>query len=111
MLSTDVSSKSQAAAQHINYSAALTGAQPMSTMPSLYMISGPAAPHQPVVFGTEPGESDYSPLWDEVTVTWKPGVEPVLLVKDDQIKALAASGRLSVSPTSVVLNCPIVKVG
>ena len=111
MLSTDVSSKSQAAAQHINYSAALTGAQPMTTMPSLYMISGPAAPHQPVVFGTEPGESDYSPLWDEVTVTWKPGVKPVLLVKDDQIKALAASGRLSVSPTSVVLNCPIVKVG
>ncbi len=63
-----------------------------------------------MVFGTEPGETDYSLLWDETIVRWKAGVTPVLLVKEDQIKALAAKGELTIDPTSVVLNCPIVKV-
>src|SRR5438874_2420384 len=98
MLSTDVTSKPQAVSRHINYSAALaTG--PMKAFPLLYMVSGRAAPKQPVVFGTEPGEPDYSPLWNETTVRWKPGVKPILLVKDDQVKELASKGKLTVHPT------------
>ena len=108
MLSTDVNSKSQAEARHINYSAALA-TQPAKAFPSLYMVAGTAAPNQPVVFGSEPGESDYSPLWQEVTVQWKPGSKPVLLVRDDQIKALAGKGQVTITPSSVILNCPIVK--
>ena len=50
-----------------------------------------AAKGQLSVFGSEPGESDYNPLWEEFFVTWKPGVTPVLLVKDDQVKSLAKS--------------------
>ena len=109
MLSTDVSNKAQATALHINYSAALR-TQPAGKFPSLYRVSGVAAPHQPQVFGTEPGEDDYSPLWQEVTVKWKSGVKPVLLVKDDQIKSLASQGKLTITPTSTILNCPIVKI-
>jgi hypothetical protein len=109
MLSTDVSSKTQAATRHINYSAALL-TKPAQTFPALYTVRGGAAPNQPVVFGSQPGESDYSPLWDEVTVRWKAGVTPVLLTSDNQIKAAAASGKLKVSPTQIVLNCPIVQV-
>jgi hypothetical protein len=109
MLSTDVSTKAEAASSHINFSAALLF-QPASKNPSLYIISGPAAPNQPMVFGSEPGKDDYSPLWQEITVKWKAGVKPVLLLKDDQIKALATKGELTANPTPVVLNCPIVKV-
>jgi hypothetical protein len=109
MLSTDVSSKPQAKSQNINYSAALVTQLP-SKYPALYMVSGPAAPNQPVVFSTEPGETDYTPLWNETTVRWNAGVTPVLLVKDDQVKALAAQGKLSIEPTNNILNCPIVKV-
>jgi hypothetical protein len=109
MLSTDISSKALATAQHINYSAALLTKAP-STFPSLYLIKGAAAPNQPNVFGSQPGESDYSPLWQEVTVQWKPGVTPKLLTSDNQINALVASGKLTKTPTPVVLNCPIVQV-
>jgi hypothetical protein len=109
MLSTDVSNKAQATADHINYSAALIN-QPISKCPSLYLISGPAVAGQPMVFGSEPGEDDYSPLWREITVKWKPGVTPVLLKQDDQINMLASQGMLTATPTSIVLNCPIVKV-
>jgi len=110
MLSTDVTNQSQATAQRINYSAALA-AGPASAYPALYMVTGTAAPHQPVVFSTEPGEVDYNPLWNETTVQWKTGVAPVLLVKDDQIKALASKGKLTITPTGIILNCPIVHVG
>lgn len=110
MLSTDVSNKAQASALHINYSAAMP-TQAASKYPPLYRVSGTAAPNQPQVFGSEPGEDDYSPLWQEITVTWKPGVTPLLLTKDDQVKDLASKGMLTLSPTPIVLNCPIVKVG
>jgi len=109
MLSTDVSNKAQATATHINYSAAML-TQPAGKFPSLYRVSGTAAPRQIQVFGSEPGESDYSPLWQEMTVRWKSGVKPVLLTKDDQVKDMASKGKLTIKATGIVLNCPIVSV-
>jgi hypothetical protein len=109
MLSTDVSNKAQATAVHINYSAAIV-TQAAGKYPSLYRVSGRAAAGQPQVFGTEPGEADYSPLWQEVTVKWKTGVTPILLTKDDQVKEMASKGKVTITPTRIVLNCPIVKV-
>lgn len=109
MLSTDVSDKARAAASNINYAPKLL-TQPAARFPSLFLVRGPAAAGQSMVFGTEPGEDDYSPLWNEISVQWKAGVTPVLLTKDDQINELAGKGELTVGPTPVVLNCPIVKM-
>ena len=109
MLSTDVSSKTLATANHINYAPTLL-TKPAGTFPSLYIVSGPAAANQPFVFGSEPGEDSYTPLWQELTVKWKAGVTPVVLTSDDQINSLKGKGELTVTPTPVVLNCPIVKV-
>lgn len=107
-LVTDVSSKAQAAALHANYSAEIGHA---AGLPDQYFVQGKAAPGQLSVFGSEPGEADYNPLWDEVFVTWKPGAKMVLLVRDDQIKALAKQGKLTMRDAHVVLNAPITKVG
>jgi len=107
-LVTDVSNKAQASALHVNYSkelAAVKGA------PAQYFVQGRAVAGQLSVFGSEPGESDYNPLWEEFFVTWKPGVKPVLLVRDDQIKGLAKKGKLTMRDVHIVLNAPIVKVG
>ena len=90
---TDVSSKAQATAMHINYSAELAK---VKGAPPQYFIAGKAAPGQIAVFGSEPGEPDYNPLWEELIVTWKPGVTPVLLKQDDQINGLAKQGKLTV---------------
>lgn len=106
-LNTDVSDKTQAAQMHINYSAVLK-AVPMSATSEIYFVEGSAAAKQIPVFGSEPGEASYTPLWHEMMVTWKPGVTPVLLVRDDQIKSLAAKGELTMTATHVILNCPIV---
>lgn len=105
---TDVSSKSQAKAMHINFSKELAG---VKGAPAQYFVLGRAAAGQLSVFGSEPGEDNYNPLWEEFFVTWKAGVKPVLLVKDDQITGLAKKGKLTVRDAHVVLNAPIVKVG
>ncbi len=107
-LITDVSDKSQASALHVNYSAALGT---VKGAPLQYFVQGRAASGQITVFGSEPGGKDYNPLWTEVFVTWKSGSTPVLLTSDNQINALAKSGKLTVRATSIVLNAPITHVG
>ena len=72
-LITDVSSKSQAQAMHIDYSAELKG---VKGLPEQYFVRGRAAKGQLTIFGSQPGEADYNPLWKEVWLTWKKGVKP-----------------------------------
>jgi len=105
---TDVSSKSQAQALHVNYSAGLKASK---GLPRQFFIKGSAAKGQLTVFGSQPGESDYNPLWEEIWVTWKSGVKPTLLVKDDQIDGLAKKGKLTEKDAHIVLNAPILTVG
>ena len=107
-LITDVSNKAQATALNVNYAGALATSK---GLPLQYFVTGPAASGQIAVVGSEPGKPDYNPLWDEVFVTWKPGVTPVLLGGDDQINALAKSGKLTVTDEQIVLNAPILTVG
>lgn len=107
-LITDVSDKSQASALHINYSAALAT---FKGAPAQYFVQGRAASGQIAVFGSEPGKPDYNPLWVEVSVSWKSGSKPVLLTSDNQINALAKSGKLTLKTTAIVLNAPITHVG
>ena len=107
-LITDVSSKSQATAMHVNYSAELKA---VKGIPDQYFVKGKAVKGQLTVFGSQPGESNYNPLWEEIWVTWKPGVTPVLLGQDDQIKGLVKNGKLTMKDAHIVLNAPILKVG
>jgi hypothetical protein len=107
-LSTDVSSKSGAIAMHINYSARIGL---VKGLPEIYLVQGRSAAGQIAVFGSQPGEPDYSPLWAETILTWKPGSKPVLITSDNQINKLEKTSGLTERPGNVVLNCPIIKVG
>jgi hypothetical protein len=107
-LSTDVSSKAQARAMHINYSAKLGR---VKGSPEIYLVMGRAAPGQLAVFGSEPGEPSYSPLWDETDLTWKAGATPVLIKSDTQIDKIEKTGMLTEKDGRAVLNCPIIKIG
>ena len=107
-LNTDVSSKAEAVAMHINYSARLAS---IKGLPEIYLVEGKAAPGQLAIFGSEPGEKNYSPLWSETILTWKAGAKPILLTSDTQINAVEKKGTLTERDAHVVLNCPIIKVG
>jgi hypothetical protein len=108
-LSTDISSRSEASAEHINFSRKLGASN--KTAEEIYMVDGVAAAGQLPVFSSEPGEPTYTPLWHEELVTWKPGITPKLLLKDDQITSLQKQGMLTVRDTITVLNCPIIRIG
>ncbi len=107
-LSTDISSKSDATAMHINYSARLKS---VAGLPEIYLVEGKAAVGQLAVFGSEPGEKNYSPLWAETILTWKAGATPVVIKSDTQINQIEKTGKLTEHDAHVVLNCPIIKVG
>ncbi len=105
---TDVSSKSQASAWHVNFAPVLKSAK---AAPPQYFVTGRAAAGQLAVFGSQPGETNYNPLWDEVFVTWKANATPVLLTSDNQINALQKAGKLTIADPHIVLNAPITSVG
>ena len=107
-LSTDISSKAEAKMMHIDYSASIGK---LKGLPEIYLVQGRSAVGQLAVFGSEPGESDYSPLWTETILTWKPGSKPVVIKSDNQVNKLEKTSGLTERPGHVVLNCPIVKVG
>jgi hypothetical protein len=107
-LSTDISSKPEARMMHINFSASIGK---VKGLPEIYLVQGRSAPGQLAVFGSEPGEPDYSPLWSETILTWKAGSKPVLIKSDNQVNKLEKTSGLTERPGHVVLNCPIVKVG
>lgn len=108
-VNTDVSNKSQATALGINFAPTL--AHTLSSSSPMYFVKGRAAAGQIAVFGSEPGEKDYSPLWREIWVVWKAGAKPILLTSDNKINALAKAGKLTEQPTSIVLNAPVTSVG
>jgi hypothetical protein len=93
---------------HVNYSA-LIGK--VKGNPEIYLVEGRAATGQLAIFGSEPGEASYSPLWDETLLHWKAGATPVLITSDTQINKIEKTGKLTESDPHVVLNCPIIKVG
>jgi hypothetical protein len=107
-LNTDVSTKADAASMHINYSASIGK---IMHLPEIYLVVGRAAAGQLAVFGSQPGEASYSPLWHETLLTWKPGSKPVLITSDNQINKLEKTSGLTERPGNAVLNCPIIKVG
>jgi len=109
-LNTDVSDKAGAKAMHINYAPVLKSV-PLKTAPEIYLVEGKAAAGQLAVFGSQPGESSYSPVWKETILTWKKSAKPGLIKSDTQINQLEKKGGLSERSTSVRLNCPIIRVG
>jgi hypothetical protein len=109
-LNTDVSNKADAKAMHINYAPVLKTV-PLKSAPEIYLVQGKAASGQLAVFGSEPGEASYSPVWKETILTWKSSAKPVLIKSDTQVDALEKKGGLTERSTSIRLNCPIIKVG
>src|SRR5207247_11045268 len=76
-VNTDVSDKAEAKAMHVNYAPGLKSV-PLSSAPEIYLVQGKAAADQLAVFGSQPGEASYSPIWKETILTWKANAKPVL---------------------------------
>jgi hypothetical protein len=107
-ISTDSSNKAEAKAMGINYSPGMH-AMSRKPFPDIYMVRGTAATGQLTVLGSQPGEKDYSPMWNEIRVTWNQSATPVLLTSDTQIHQLATAGQLTTKATNILIDCPVIR--
>ena len=73
------------------------------------VTDGPSGQHN--IVDTVPGQSDYSPLWQVNMVTWREGVTPRLLTSTADVKQALQAGDVTVTPTTMVVNCPVLGFG
>ena len=105
-LSTDTSNKAEAARSRSNYAPSL--AKSLAQANAIYLVTNGPFAARGAVFSSVPGNPGYSPLWQEVLVTWKDPAQATALGSDNQVLDLAKRGTLSLKSTGIVLNCPII---
>jgi hypothetical protein len=83
---------------------------PGNNIAPIWAVSnGVAGQHN--IIDTVPGKADYSPLWQVMMVTFKPGVTPRLLDSASAVRQAKAAGDVTIRPTSTVVNCPVLGFG
>jgi hypothetical protein len=55
-----------------------------------------------------PGQTAYPPLWAIIKVTWKQSASKRLLTSLAAIRRAQSAGELTLTKTSLVVNCPLV---
>lgn len=60
------------------------------------------------IFNSIPGESEYSPLREPHLVTWNEDATPRLLTSEEELLEAEANGELTIKPTGVVVNVPMI---
>ena len=122
-VTTDVSDAGMARAMGVNFVPRLAEALAevgaprgaRSAVDKVYMFppgsQGNVFPSAPVPTG--PGNADraYSPLWVVVQVAWREGRSPRPLHSEEQVLAAADAGLIALTPTRIVVNCPVVLTG
>jgi hypothetical protein len=63
-------------------------------------------PSSPNPVGPNNADQSYTPLWQLTEVTWT--TTPRVLRSEAEILAAQSSGQLTVTPTNIVINCPVV---
>jgi hypothetical protein len=111
-LQTEASDAGVAKDQNVNYVPRLAGAANKDTVDDIYVVSNfpqanvvASAPHP---LGPMNADKDYSPLWQVSLVSWKQAGEAQLLASEDAVNAAAASGKITIQKTDIIVNCPIV---
>jgi len=99
----------------VNYAANLTQSQDIGNL--WIFKNGFKGPgfmgFQASVVDSIPGDPHYTPLWKVSLVEWKTtgGTTPTILGSDDAIAQAASKGQITITPTKVVVNCPILQWG
>lgn len=95
----------------VAYSPALANT-PASALANIYAFTnGIAGPgplgFQPNVADSQPGDPEYSPLWNVIMVEWQ--ITPRELKSEGEILAALQAGEVTITRTELVVNCPFVE--
>ena len=83
---------------------------PGNVVAPLYTVTNPVGPQQHNVAqeNIAPGQTKYPALWGIIKVTFKTGVKPRLITSYAQITKARKAGQVTITNTSLVVNCPVV---
>jgi hypothetical protein len=105
----------------VNYAANLTKSQDIGDLWIFKNgVKGPGLMgFQANVVNSIPGDPHYTPLWRVNIVEWQANTgtntnattTPTILGSDDAIAKASSKGQITITPTKVVVNCPIVQWG
>lgn len=89
------------------------GDVPQSSTAKLYLfMNGVEGPNpfgfQPNVIDSVPGDPEYSPLWLVHAVTWENESDARELRSEEEILEAEQNGELTVEPTELIKNSPVV---
>jgi len=92
------------------------GKSPTTSLANIYAFKngvkgGGVLGFQPNVVDSIPGQPNYSPLWKVNLVEWKDASTATVLGSESQIMDAFNSGKVTITPTTIVVNCPIVQWG
>lgn len=95
-----------------NFSTLLGRSANTSAVVPIYAVTnfkqGNIIPTAPIPTGPKSTSLGYSPLWQVNTVTWKSGVTPDVLKSGDDVQSALAGGKVTVTKTNIVVNCPVI---
>ena len=77
-------------------------------VPLFAVTNGVAGQHNVTGDTIAPGQTAYPPLWAISKVTWRAGTTPRLLTSYAAIDKAAKAGQVTVTKTTLVVNCPLV---
>ena len=92
----------------VNYDPKLTKSQDIG---NLWIFKNGFIGFQASVVDPIPGDPGYTHLWKVSIVKWKTGITPTILGSDDAIAAAQSKGQITVTPTNVIVNSPILQWG
>lgn len=111
-IQSEASDPAVAQSQNVNYVPGLAGAANTDTVDDIYVFSNFSQANvvasAPSPLGPMNTDTAYSPLWQVNLVTWNAGVETQMLTSEAAISAAAASGKIMIQKTGIIVNCPII---
>jgi hypothetical protein len=112
-LATDASDQAVAKSFGANYVPQLANVLKDSQSPAfdnIYVVTNfnqfNVLPSSPNPVGPNNADSSYTPLWQITQVTWK--TQPRVLKSEAEILDAQSKGELTVTPTNIVVLCPVI---
>lgn len=119
-ITTDASDIPSATKMSANFSPRLTNALPelpqapgqRNALERIYAFTnfeqGNVLPSAPLPVGSASTDKAYSPLWRMFKVTWVAGSAPTTLRSEEEVLGAIERGWVTMVPTNIVVNCPVV---
>ena len=113
-IQTEASDSAVAMSQNVNYVPALANVLTATTtaVDDIYVVTNFTQPNvipsAPTPAGPGNTSTAYSPLWRVSVVTWVNSANATALTSEAAVLAAKAAGKITVTQTGIVVNCPVV---